>query len=202
MPAITFDGADDNLTLGSNYIYSTNDGLTIFVVVQSTEVRSGTSPYDPMVLSFGEGAEFSYALRYDLQYLAAYFPQDNGVAPNPSCELSHSAGPEWAVVGAGIQFTAEVQTFLNGTTMCSGAAADTTQISSSEIHALPTRSSNGGPVTLGMQSKTANETYRNLKGSLGEVIIWDYWLTPAQREDRECYLAQRFGITLNHSCPP
>ena len=111
-------------------------------------------------------------------------------------------GPEWAVVGAGVQFTVKAQTYLNGTAMCAESAPGTTRISSAEIHALPTRSANGGPVTLGMQSKTANHAYRNLKGCLGEVIIWNRWLTPGQRKDRECYLAQRFGIALSHPCSP
>jgi len=65
--ALLFDGTNDHLILGPDYLYSTNSGLTVVALVRS-DVAAGTLAQDH-VLDFGGVDSFgthgnSYGLSY------------------------------------------------------------------------------------------------------------------------------------------
>jgi hypothetical protein len=199
---LRFDGVDDNLDLGLQYIYApaANLGMEFFFVVRSNETRSSTDLDDPVLFDFGYGAEKAVRVEYSQDKVGMYAPQTNGLGWPNTVSVPHDKGNAWVFLSAEVHFQDHLRIKLNGAVVAEASAATTTEITSAEIAAFPTRNTDGGPVTLGMQSKTPSEERRNLRGDVTEVLVYDRWLTQGQREYVECTLSMSYGKPLAYLC--
>ncbi len=205
-PALRFNSSQTpgtNLTLGANYIYSTNDGVSIMAVVRSNAEDNNLS----FILDFGLQSTDGYGLAYSANpdgqgnNLRTYTPSAAGgtalLTPYQSTTL------EPVIIFARTKFapaTDHHQTiFVNGSAIASSAHS-LTQLTAGEINEASTRMSTDGPITIGGQAKTQSETGRFFAGDMGLVMVFDKALTEAERRGLECYASLKYGIALAYGC--
>ncbi len=194
LPAIYFDGSDDKLTLGSNYIYSATGGLSTVVVLNSVADRQV-----PVFVSFGFGGNKHYAFSYDVDTTAIATPADFG---GGSVQAQHTlgAGNPYVVYTGEIIFNSLQRARLNGTDIVS-MSNTVPKLTATEVTSLATANGSGGPFTIGMQSKINDNVNRNINGNIAEILVYtEGTLTATERKLLECYMSIKYAINLDYSC--
>lgn len=194
-PGITFDGTStndsDGLILGSDYIFSTNDGMSVYAVVKP----SGTGNRR-FVMDFGSFAGAGYGIAYSSDEHTNYALRFNG---GEFLEIMHSRGTASTLIHQRIDFTSDMFSFLDGAQVTTSAIT-MTQLTATEINENPTYASNAGSVTIGRLSKNGFGG-RVFLGDISEVIIYDNDIDPASTDGQKInsYLALKYGITIDQT---
>ena len=199
-PAIDFDGVDDGLNFGSDYIFSsgtgTEDGMTWFAIVQPDDAPS-TKTFQG-VFDFGWVASAGYGMFYGSATHFYYSAINSGGVY--SGDLPHTNGTKTTLNRFTIDF-ADIQTgHLNGASVYSNPIT-LPALSGAQISETPSSGSASGPFTLGRQAKTglSGNDGSLLDGSIAEIIGYNRVLSPAEVQAIESYLAIKYGITLESS---
>ncbi len=187
-PTVYFDGIDDGLNFFDDYIFSENDGLTAFAIVQPD---TNSLKMTPFVFDFGLFSSTGYGMYYSNSEMRTYAPS------NTTSILPHSFYDN-PVLGRSIyDFGTEIQQSINNS-LFDTEALTTTTFDASTVRANPTPISGDGPFTIGRQSKTNNlsaDGGRLFQGKIAEVIVYSKHVSVAEVERIESYLAIKYGIT-------
>jgi len=189
-PALEFDGFDDNLTLGSNYLYSTGSGISLFSVLQSDSDKSF-----PLFFDFGYFASTGYGFGYDTVG-AGVWHLNNTTGSNNASSWPHSQSTSPSLFLGEIEFLNNQRVSLGGNDPAFTTPITTSALTAAEISESPTRAGGSGPVTIGMQSKTANEADRNLDGKISEIIFFDEILSDSHQAVIEQSLGAKYNLPL------
>ncbi len=194
-PAVRFSGLDQEcLTLGSNFIFSTNDGLTMAAVLSST-VLSGTS--NDFVLDFGNFLPNGFGMYFRANGGGAYFSGAHGGVHLPTVFSRTSGSP--VVLAGRVRFGGEQVFRLDGSVEAR-TFNSLSALSATEIFASSTRMAASGPVTIGGQSQTTSESDRFLAGDLAQIVVYDRALSDAELGALECFFAERYAVALAFAC--
>jgi hypothetical protein len=202
-PAVVFDGTDDCLTLGANYIFSSNLGMTFFMVVRSDlqvpepPHEDGASSSDPFLASFGAGSNEDWALLYDFDTVG--FRAAARQVPYTAHEVGQG---NWAILTYQLVFGQDMRVRINGEEVVWDDAVLVTQLTAAEIGEAPNRQPQAGPVVIGAQSKLEAAIHRYFGGAIAEVRIFDDALTASARDALECALSKAHGIALSPNHAP
>ena len=197
-PGIEFDGDytddfSDGLNLGSDYIYSSNEGMHVFVVCDPN-VDGEQQNY---VFDFGRNTVSGYGLNYSNSFLGSY-------SPSSQRHLSHSFGEEAALLELAIDFDDFRREIRNGSVF------STDPISLSQITASNINEANdyqtgvqnvNGPVSIGRKSASdaiVSNGGKIFNGAISEVIVYNDTLSQIEIEKINTYLAVKYGIVLPH----
>ncbi|MCB1175982.1 MAG: hypothetical protein KDK36_00250 [Leptospiraceae bacterium] len=208
-----------NLTLGANYLFSTNDGITIVAVGRSAVYNASLK----FIFDFGGFAGAGYGLIYSAtdgsggNNVVMYSSGDVGGVSTQGKYLSTTS--DIVLIIARLKFapaTDKEQTIhTNGSWLATNSSGLTlTQLSFNEICEFPLRGggNNGatptgctnnnvnGPVTIGGQSKTGGQANRFFAGDIAMVLFYDKAITETERIGLECYASEKYGITISHGC--
>lgn len=197
-PGVFFDGAysdmeSDGLMLGSDYIYSNNDGIQIFAVVKP-DSGGGTRNY---VVDFGHHDLNGYGFSYSNTNAYAYGIGDEIVTS------SHSEDEVSSLLEMNMDFANQLRLFRNGAAM-STTLLGATGVSASNINFANNYNSvasNYGPFSIGRKSSTtdlASSGGQIFAGDIAEIIVFDDLISSTEKERVNSYLAIKYGITLNH----
>jgi prepilin-type N-terminal cleavage/methylation domain-containing protein len=188
---VNFDGTNDHLTLGSNYIYSANDGLEIFSVSRSD--KSGDYGF---IYDFGFFANQGYGTSLTNDTLSYYTPTSFGGNHNIISTIKKTT-TDFSLLNTAIKFGAASIGILNmsmdGNILATENVSNT-RLTASEIDEASSRSNASGPVTIGITSKNSLNQDRWFDGDIGEIIVYDKKLTPYETAKIENYLADKWGI--------
>jgi len=197
-PAVYFDGLG-GLNFGNDYIFTPagNGGVTLFAAAvpdNTAATKSGQFLFD-----FGTHATRNYALIYSNASSKIISASDFG-GFFTSTTISNGLVP--TIIGGQINFGSDQYLFNNGlqysTTAITLPALTTTQIEEAATHG-GAGAGDGGPVSIGRQSKSSSftsEGTRAYQGHLGEIIHFSSNLTAIQRQQVNAYLAIKYGVTL------
>ncbi len=201
-PGIVFDGTytddfSDGLHLGSDYIYSTNDGVHIFAVVNTA---AGGLQYDK-VYDFGGVVSDGYSLGWSNNTTRSTTPSAFG---GNTSFLNHFTGPAPSLIEFEVKFN------NNQTVYKDGAIVTSTPITLSQLTATEIAESdhygtaaNGdhtvGPVSIGRKSASQYlDQNRVFMGAISEVLVYNDTLTQIEKERIQSYLALKYGLTMPH----
>lgn len=189
--AVTFGvGGAKRLTLGSNYLFSANDGLTIVAVARNNANEYG------FTFGFGNLANAGYGLY--LRQINAYL-WSSIHSGGTYGEFPHAY--EWLGANIGMaeyDFSDQQRLFVNG--IQTGEQSITlSQLTAAEINEAATQSSSHGPVTIGRQSKSHSASSRYFDGEIAEILVFDRLLTVQEKQDLEAYLGVRYAIPVVES---
>ena len=191
-PGVDFNGSSNGLDLGSDYIYSTNEGMHIFAVSKPDLTTSKTAQF---IIDFGLYATAGYGLGIADDRLRGYTSTShNGVANNHT--QTDNNLPQ--LVNLEIDFGNEQNLLLNGIEVDSDPIT-LTQLTASEIDEASAPAGSDGPVMIGRQSKTnnlSNDNGRYHSGTMAEVIVYNEDITDLDRLKVHSYLATKYGISL------
>jgi hypothetical protein len=193
LPTVYFDGVDDHVHLGANYIYSASGGIALIAVMNSVTDRA-----IPLFYDFGQIGSANYGFGYDLNTMGVFTPV--GAFGGVQTTAAHAQGNAYVIFSGEIVFSSEQRVRINGSGAPTTAAITTAQLTNPEIDQSPTRAAGAGPVTIGQQSKTTLQAGRNLNGNIAELFVIIGGLTSTQRERVECYLSQKYNIAIAHGC--
>ncbi len=194
-PVVEFDGAANGVDLGSDYIYSSNNGLTFFAVVKPDAEQNE----DNYIFDFGRVGNTGYGFVYANDAFQIYTPIDYG--GKMSGPVTHSYSTNSIIYTGKIDFGTEQRIYLNGTSIYNDTIT-LTQLTSNEIVEGPTHLGcldGPGPVTIGRQSKVLCGNDRLFDGKIAEVILYNADLSDTNRNKVQSYLAIKYGITLDSS---
>ncbi|MEQ9364036.1 MAG: hypothetical protein RIF32_07335 [Leptospirales bacterium] len=211
-----------NLTLGANYLFSQNDGLTVFAVARSNAEDSTVS----YLMDFGKNGQGGYGLIYSSNNdgvgnnITLYTPINVGGVFVSAATVSPVDAA--AIVVGHVKFDPAAdknQTLhLNGTQVATSSALTLSQITSDEICRSPARGINNplplpnsattcsggafsyGPVVIGGQSKRSAEAGRFFDGDIALIVWYDRVLNDDERQALECYASVKYSIGVAHSC--
>ncbi len=201
-PTVEFDGVDDGLDFGTEFIYSSGagseDGMTIFFVAKPDQTTGKTRQF---IYDFGYFGNKGYGVYYGSSHLGLYSPTDNGGAK--SGIIAHSFDTT-AVVGRAVyDFGNEQSLTVNAASTAAVANVITVPaLSATEVNESPTHDIVDGPTTIGRLSKDdliANDGGRLFDGKISELIIFSRKLSTTEIERVESYLGVKYGITLDNS---
>ena len=200
-PTIDFDGIDDGLNLGDDYIYSsgtgTEDGMTWFAIVQADDAPSTKVAQD--VFDFGSIAAKGYGMRHGNTEGNNYTAASHG--GRNSGGIDHGRVTTRALSRFTVDF-GNVQTgHYDGALYYSGGIS-LSALTGNEINENPVPIADNGPFTIGRQSKTnflANNDGRYLDGKISELIGYNRVLSAAEVQAVESYLGIKYGITLENT---
>lgn len=204
-PGIEFDGTytddfSDGLHLGSDYIYSTDAGMHIFVVLQPNNPATGQ--YD-MVYNFGGTVGDGVGFSWNSSVLRHYTPTGAG---GVSSFTSHSTGAVPSLLEYEIEFTNAQTMYLNGTILDTDLIPGLTQLTSAEIATsdhygtAPNSDDLAGPVSIGRKSASQYvDADRIFNGVISEVLVYSDTLSSFEKEQINSYLAIKYGITMNQN---
>lgn len=187
LDTIDFDGINDHLTLGNNYIYSANDGLNIFAVADSSKSSSTAKGY---IVDFGNAQTAGYGLSFIEN---AIDPYATGADHMNKTDLFT---PSYAILHMNVDFTNQLVIKINGTELKEEKkdATATTALDNAQISQASTRGGGQGPVTIGAQSSTTSDSDKFHDGNIGELIIYDKKLTTNEALAVENYLSDKWAI--------
>jgi hypothetical protein len=202
-PTIDFDGTNDGLDFGNDYIFTSGvgaeDGFTWFSVIEPDD--PGVLKPKQVIIDFGQYANVAYGVHYGNSHYSTYTP--NTLGGVYSGDIVHARSSQITLARFTIDLATN-QTFnINGETTPSSnipitiASLDATTINENSTHTF-----NNGPFTIGHQSKTSNlnsDNGRRLDGSISEIIGFSRDLTVNEIIRVESYLAIKYGITLNNT---
>lgn len=189
-----FNGGEDHLTLGSNYIFSTNSGLVVGGVMQST-FETGQSQF---VMNFGNNGAQHYGLTYSTTAANLRGPTAYGGAGVTSATHGKTTSQASIVLGEFV-FGSSQNVYIDGSQTATGTSSTPTltALGPVQIDENPTTSMSGGPVTIGTQSKSLNQGIRGLDGYLGELYIYNDTLTADEKAILNQYEAVKWNLALN-----
>ncbi|KAK3274473.1 hypothetical protein CYMTET_17344 [Cymbomonas tetramitiformis] len=176
-PVVEFGASSENmLTLGSNYIFSTGTGLTFYTVIKP----SGSNVDPRPVFQFGFVASRAYGFHAHVQdngeyYLDLVSPAEFG---GGSCRTETYPAPSsgWVIVSGEIVFgtPGTMRLKVNNAVVASksNVPSNLEKLSSTEISAMSTHQSDGGPFTVGRQSKSTSPSGRYYKGMVAELLVY------------------------------
>ncbi len=202
-PGIVFDGTytddfSDGLHLGSDYIYSTNDGLHIFAVVNTA---AGGLQYDK-VYDFGGVVSDGYSLGWSENTTRSTTPGSYGGATS---FINHFTGPASSLLEFEIKFNDSQTVFQDGatavTTPITLSQLTATEIAESDHYGTATNGDHtSGPVSIGRKSASQYlDQNRVFMGAISEVLVYNDTLAQIEKEKIQSYLASKYGITINHN---
>lgn len=201
-PGVVFDGTytddfSDGLHLGSDYIYSTNDGMHFFIVLKS--VSTG-GQYDN-VINFGNSP--SNDIGFTWSSSATRYNTPTGFGGN-SAFHAHNTGFVPALVGFEVDFGTTQSIYKNGGVISSQSTA-VSQITANEInesdHYGTAANSDHlrGPVSIGRKSSSQYlDQNRIFGGAIAEVLVYNDSLSQIDAEKIDSYLGVKYGLTLTH----
>lgn len=202
-PGIVFDGTytddfSDGLHLGSDYIYSTNDGVHIFAVVNT---QSGGLQYDK-VYEFGGTFSDGYGLGWSNSSTRSTTPAGSGGATS---FINHFTGVEPSLLEFEIKFNNNQTVYKDGNTVVTTPGITLSQLTAAEIAESDHygTAANGddtsGPVSIGRKSASEFlDQDRVFMGSISEVLVYNDTLTQIEKERIQSYLALKYGMTMPH----
>ncbi len=194
---LSFNGIRNHLTLGSNYIFSENDGMTIFASFSTDANNSKTNP----VYAFGKQGETGIFLSANSEQSFLSTPTLHGGYTSYG-EIEYS---ENQIISFRIKFSNNQVVRINGSIIKDNNITLTT-LDASVISASSNRVLNDGPVTIGGQSKTSYETERFFSGIIREILVYDRALPEAEILQIESYLSEKWhnasGIDSNQTLTP
>jgi hypothetical protein len=202
-PVVDFDGADDGLDYGNDYIFSSGvgaqDGMTWFAIIEPDLAL--TQPVQ-FVYDFGQVTAYGYGFRYASDVYGMYTPGSIGGVNSGS--IAHPFGLAPTLSRVTVDFGVDQTVNLNGEAVASYTSAVTlTSITATDINEAPTHLSTYGPFTVGRQCKVAQLTNNNgrfFDGSIAELIGYNTDLsTAASVKQIESYLAVKYAVTLDNT---
>ena len=199
-PTVDFDGINDGLDLGNDYIYSTGvgsqNGLTWFAIVEPDD--PGIAKSRQFIMDFGLFSSYGYGFGYGNSHYQGHAVNNFGGA---FMESTHTGGTSRRLIRYQIEFGVDLEYALDGLVVNS-TSLTATSASSAYILESQIPTSGSGPVTIGHLSKTdqlGSQGGRMLDGSLSELIGFSTDLPSNDIQVMESYLALKYGITLDNS---
>ncbi len=194
-PTIEFDGINNGLDLGSNYIYATNNGLSVYTVIKPKTISSESEN----VFDFGSTTNKGYGMAYTASEFTMYTSLDDG--GHFSDPIGHSFSTEAVLTTFDVDFGTDQSLLINGKSVYNNAIT-LTQLGAPEIDQLSTHELGGGPFTIGRQSKSLSSLERKFDGNIAELIVYDEKAAAFDvlgKQKIESYLAIKYGISLDQS---
>lgn len=192
-PGLMFNGSSNGYDLGSDYLYSTNDGIHVFVV---TKPDATTAKSVQFVFDFGFYANNGYGLVIGDDDFRHYVSTSDGGTHTQYTTPDNEQNA--LLVDWEIDFGTASTLYQNGVSV-STSAITTTSLTVANINESTTPGAIEGPVMIGRQSKSDNLTSNNGRyhdGTMAEVIMYDEDISDADKRKVESYLAVKYGITL------
>lgn len=192
LPALQFDGIDDSLTLGSDYLFSTGSGLTIIALAQSTTAGDGDD-VDP-ILDFGGFAGAGYGVMLSNGWTELYTATFSGGARTGLVFPVANNDPH--IIMDRVIFGDKQEIFIDNPNTPSNThlIPSLSQLTAAEINEAPTRGVSSGPVSIGRLARDGFPP-RRFKGFIGEIIIYDTALTDIELHQIYYYLSAKWKIT-------
>ena len=198
-PAVLFDGIDDGLNFGSNYIFSEGSGLSVLLVIKPD--AASVDKDKQFMLDFGHFPNEGYGAVYG-NYTGGIYSATSHGGSNKSNNIEHSRGSDVTLYSGYIEFGEAMQVCLNAKDYLVDSVT-LAGLSSSVIQEYPQPSTNSkGPLTIGRQSMEldiSKNRGRLFSGRIAEVIIYDDILSDGEKGKVQSYLAMKYGITLDQS---
>jgi hypothetical protein len=197
-PVIEFNGTNDGLDFGNDYIYSTGTGMTWFAVLKPNDEPATKTRQK--IIDFGFYANAGYGFSYGDNAYSYYTSTNNGGAV--TVDQTHNNGTNPAIVTYQIDFGTDQTMAFNGASPVSTQAITLTALGDAQVDQAATHGTNNGPFTIGQQAKTAtidNNDGRYYSGFIGEIIGYAADLSDDNKNKVETYLALKYGLTLNHN---
>jgi len=195
-PSIEFNGNDDALDFGDDYLFSTNSGLVIYAVVHPDDNATQTRQY---ICDFGLFEENGYGIMYGSDYYGFYTPINEGGASSYDNAMTKDTCT--ALVNFGITF-GTTQDFYVNSLLIASQGNTLTQLTTAEIFETAIHDTYTGPFTIGRQSKTdfiGLNGGRYYDGRIAELILYDNVLTATENQKISSYLAIKYGIPLGNT---
>ncbi len=184
---LRFDGTTNQLTLGANYIFSTG-GLTLIAAVKDN--TTNPSAQGGNIVNAGVVGNRGYGLSYDgVNGAFFYTAMDHGGTYINNGDVSFDSP---FVISGVAKFQDKQTLYINGTALASAAIPSLIALTSTQVTSYSTRQGNGGPVTIGYQSKTGSEALRGFAGDIGEIMVYSRALADSEREHIEQYLMEKW----------
>lgn len=204
LPALYF-GTAANLSLNTNCLDSTGDGITIIAVVSSDNASGNPRFFFNQGGHNGSGSYYNYGLTYTSGN-GEFYVSDGFV----SYSLSKSPG-EFSLVTSTIYFdngtgtTGQSHVYVDGSLVGSDTDGNGIQVTNDPGGACSLTWGGGGPgpQTIGGQAKQAGYSGRSLNGYIAELLWYGQHMSTADRERLECMLKTKYDLTgvANGTCP-
>ncbi len=203
--AINFDGTFGSETtnqkysmglhLGSNRLYSTNNGYSIYAVA----IAKSSSGSTRSIFDFGNVAGNGAGLAAERSHFKTYVSTNKGgrLLNKELDSLINESTP--TLMSSSVIFNDSISLSLNAIEVATGSVS-LSQFSTGEVNTSNVYGgSSKGPVSIGRQSKNNNfvSQARMFEGNILEVMFIDEALTTAQKKRIDSYLALKHGITLD-----
>ncbi|MFC1771690.1 hypothetical protein ACFLZV_07375, partial [Candidatus Margulisiibacteriota bacterium] len=186
--AIRLDAVNDYLIGGSNYIFSSSDGLCVFAVVKSDPEKSGKA----FIYDIGFHGERGYGYTFCNNFISGYTPQQYSGAYHET-SVSYSSS-KYYVTAYNIKFNSTQKYFINQEEKMSASISGLNQLTTSEIDESSTRGLYSGPITIGSQAKGHLDGDRYYDGEIAELLVFTRYITDSERETIEEYLASKWDV--------
>lgn len=204
-PVVSFDGYDDGLGLGTDYIFADNtkSGMSWFTVVKPNLTTGNNHQY---IFDQGYSHDNGFGLIYGDDYYE-FYAQNNIISSNANTDNTNTA-----LISAEYDFGVEISIETNGdiSTEITGGLP-LTELTTTNIYIEPDRGyytvfgfpqysdTYGGGFIVGQQSKGQNlngNPRRYFNGYIAELIGYSADLTDIEEQKIESYLAIKYGVTL------
>lgn len=207
-PVIDFDGINDGLSFGNDFVFSTGtgtqNGISYFAIVKPDLPPLVKS--NQFIFDFGFYADRGFGLQYGNSHYAIYTSNVGTAAAGGggvfSGRIAHSRGLVPTLNTFKVSFTSTQSLFLDGSKIAAPSTASPVTLlalNNLQIDQNPNHIISSGPFTIGHQSKAdliGNENGRRLDGKLAEIVGYNKNLSATNTTQIESYLAVKYGITL------
>ncbi|MHA7102324.1 RHS repeat domain-containing protein [Roseivirga pacifica] len=195
---VEFDGVNDGLDFGGDYIFAERSGMTWLTVVMP-DVTAATKDAQ-FIYDFGVITGAGYGFTYSSSNSRSYTPTAHGGA---YVNTAHGRSNQVTLTRMFVEYGGlQTITYNASGTPESSLSNSLSTLSAAEIGENPVHTSGAGPFTIGRQSKSAALTSndgRFFQGKIAEIIGFCNPLTPSQLSRFESYLAVKWGITKDNS---
>ena len=184
------------LTCGSP-VYATGSGITAFAVVASASQASSST--DPFVFDQGFKGGAGFGMIFSTSYIDGYTPTNYGGAGVNVAETFDSGSHllQMSVTFGDVQdFCVDKEIILSSSITLATLDATTVDWSATRVG----DDGEGGPFTVGSQSKSYNQEERFGSFLLAELIVYDTALSSEEITAINIYLNERYRLGLYH-CP-
>ena len=187
LPTFDYYGVDNQLTFGSNFLFSTGTGITIYAVVKAPTAATGNNNF---IFDFGRFTLSGYGLSYSDTVVQIY-------AIGAGSLENHSNGNNAVILTFRLTFGDKMELFFNGSSTAHMSNNITlTQLTAAEINESATRDPSAGPVTIGRQSKTNLDVGRAFQGQIAEMAAYAESHSDQQMLTTANYFSQKYAIPL------
>lgn len=161
------------LTAGNDYLFfdaADTDGMFISALVRSNRVSVQPSAVErPFVIDFGQFGVRGYGLHYASNRLAAHTPVDFGGFA--SVEDPAASSTDYRSISFIVRFNSDQKLYIDNVEIHSDPIT-LLDLRDVYINENPTRIIDNGPITIGLTSKTNNQTGRDFyDGAMKSVLI-------------------------------